>query len=78
VPDPKVPKSNARDPEKKRQEFIKDYRQTFANPYKAAVLVYIYVIILPGDTRRHIIQSLEMLKNKRQGNPPKKHGNIPL
>ena len=43
-----------------------------------AELGYIYGIILPEDTRRHIIRSLEMLKNKRQTNPPKKHGNIPL
>jgi len=70
--------ANARDPEKKRREFIKDYRQTFANPYKAAELGYIDGIIFPEDTRFHIIRSLEMLKNKRQGNPPKKHGNMPL
>jgi acetyl-CoA carboxylase carboxyltransferase component len=70
--------ANAPDPGKKRQEFIKDYRRTFANPYKAAELGYIDGIILPEDTRRHIIRSLEMLKNKRQSNPPKKHGNIPL
>ena len=70
--------ANARDPEKKRRGFIKDYRETFANPYKVAELGFIDGVIFPEDTRLHIIQSLEMLKNKRQKNPPKKHGNIPL
>jgi propionyl-CoA carboxylase beta chain len=70
--------ANAQDPEKKRQELIENYRETFANPYKAAELGYIDAIILPEETRFHIIRSLEMLKNKRQHNPPKKHGNIPL
>jgi propionyl-CoA carboxylase beta chain len=70
--------ANAKDPEKKRQELIAHYRETFANPYKAAELGYIDAVIFPEDTRKHIIQSLEVLKNKRQGNPAKKHGNIPL
>ncbi|MCP5050963.1 MAG: acyl-CoA carboxylase subunit beta [bacterium] len=66
------------DPEKKREELIAHYKETFANPYKAAELGYIDGVIFPEDTRRHIIQSLELLKNKRQNNPPKKHSNIPL
>jgi propionyl-CoA carboxylase beta chain len=70
--------ADAEDPEKKRQELVKKYRDTFSNPYHAAELGYIDGIIFPEDTRRHIIQSLEMLKNKRQTNPPRKHGNIPL
>ena len=70
--------ANAKNPEKKRQELIADYRKTFANPYKAAELGYIDAVIFPEETRKHIIQSFEILKNKRQGNPPKKHGNIPL
>jgi len=65
-------------PEKKREELIKNYRETFANPYKAAELGYIDAVIFPENTRRHIAEALEMLKNKRQTNPPKKHGNIPL
>ena len=70
--------AKAEDAKKTREELIQNYRDTFANPYKAAELGYIDAVILPEDTRRHIIQSLEMLKNKRQTNPPKKHGNIPL
>jgi propionyl-CoA carboxylase beta chain len=70
--------AEAEDPEKKRQELIAHYRETFANPYKAAELGYIDAVIYPEETRKHIIQSLEILKNKRQSNPPKKHGNIPL
>jgi propionyl-CoA carboxylase beta chain len=65
-------------PEKKREELIQNYRETFANPYKAAELGYIDAVIFPENTRRHIAEALEMLKNKRQSNPPKKHGNIPL
>lgn len=70
--------AKAKDPEKRRQELINEYRETFANPYKTAELGYIDDVILPEETRKHIIRSLEMLKNKRQTNPPKKHGNIPL
>jgi propionyl-CoA carboxylase beta chain len=68
----------AKHPEEKRKEMTKQYRDTFANPYKAAELGYIDAVIYPEDTRCHIIRALEMLKNKRQNNPPKKHGNIPL
>jgi propionyl-CoA carboxylase beta chain len=70
--------AKAKDPEKRRQELIDEYRETFANPYKTAELGYIDDVILPEETREHIIRSLEMLRNKRQTNPPKKHGNIPL
>jgi propionyl-CoA carboxylase beta chain len=70
--------ANAHDPKKKRKQLTDLYRQAFANPYKAAELGFIDAIILPEDTRRHIIQSLEMLRNKKQSNPKKKHGNIPL
>lgn len=70
--------AKAENPEKRREELIDDYRKTFANPYKAAELGYIDAVIFPEETRKHIIQSFEILKNKRQNNPPKKHGNIPL
>ncbi len=70
--------TDAEDPEKRRQELIDEYRQTFSNPYKAAELGYIDAVIYPEETRKHIIQSMEMLKNKKQSNPPKKHSNIPL
>ncbi len=57
---------------------VDEYRDTFANPYKAASLGYIDEIINPKDTRLKIITALEMTHNKRKSNPPKKHGNIPL
>jgi propionyl-CoA carboxylase beta chain len=68
----------ARDPESRRKELESDYREKFASPYKAAELGYIDEVIKPEQTRPRIIASLEMLATKRQSNPPKKHGNIPL
>jgi propionyl-CoA carboxylase beta chain len=70
--------ANADDEAEKRNGLIDNYRATFANPYKAAELGYIDAVIFPENTRQHIHHSLQMLKNKRQSNPPKKHGNIPL
>jgi propionyl-CoA carboxylase beta chain len=61
-----------------RQELIDDYRETFANPYKAAELGYIDEIIYPKQTRAKIIQALELTQNKSQQQPPRKHGNIVL
>jgi propionyl-CoA carboxylase beta chain len=61
-----------------RAKFTEQYRDTFANPYKAASLGYIDEIIRPRDTRWTIIRSLRTLRNKRQSNLPRKHGNIPL
>lgn len=69
---------NAKDPEAERQRLINDYRDKFSNPYKAAELGYIDAVIDPADTRPKIIQALRMLEKKRDNNPPKKHGNIPL
>ena len=66
------------DPAKTREEMVANYRQTFANPFKAAELGYVDAVIYPEETRPTLIRSLEMLKNKRDHNPPKKHGNIPL
>ncbi len=57
---------------------VQDYREKFANPYKAASLGYVDEIINPKDTRSKIIGALDMTQNKRKSNPPKKHGNIPL
>jgi propionyl-CoA carboxylase beta chain len=68
----------ADDPETERQRLIEDYRDKFSNPYKAAEHGYIDEVIDPADTRPKIIQALRMLSNKRDTNPPKKHGNIPL
>jgi len=61
-----------------RAEAVKNYRDTFANPYKAAELGYIDEIIAPKQTRLKLIQALELTQNKSKTNPPKKHGNIPL
>jgi propionyl-CoA carboxylase beta chain len=66
------------DPEGRRQELIADYRETFANPYKAAELGFIDEVIRPRQTRHRVISALRMLGNKRQENLPRKHGNIPL
>jgi propionyl-CoA carboxylase beta chain len=63
---------------KARAEKIEEFRQRFANPYVAAERGYIDAVIQPRHTRTRIINALEMLENKRDKNPPKKHGNIPL
>ena len=65
-------------PEETREQLVADYRETFANPYKAAALGYIDAVIKPEETRSRIIEALAMLENKKDTNPPKKHGNIPL
>jgi propionyl-CoA carboxylase beta chain len=61
-----------------RKEYIEKYKELFANPFKVAELGYIDAIITPSDTRKRLIEALELLANKRDENPPKKHGNIPL
>jgi propionyl-CoA carboxylase beta chain len=66
------------DPEAARQKFIEEYRTMFANPYKAAELGYIDEVIPPEILRPRLVRSLEMLRDKRQSNLPRKHGNIPL
>jgi len=68
----------AADPEQRRRELIAEYTEKFNNPYSAAARGYIDEIIEPRLTRSKLITALEMLKNKRDTNPPKKHGNIPL
>ncbi len=68
----------AKDADAKRAELEADYRENFANPFKAAELGYIDEVIRPEETRPKIIRALEMLATKRDSNPPKKHGNIPL
>lgn len=66
------------DPEATRKRLVAEYTEKFANPYVAAARGFIDDIIEPKDTRPRLISALEMLKNKRDTNPPKKHGNIPL
>jgi propionyl-CoA carboxylase beta chain len=65
-------------PDSLRAEKAAEYREKFANPYVAASLGYIDEVIDPKETRLKLIRALEMLQNKRDSNPPKKHGNIPL
>lgn len=69
---------DAKNPIAKHKELVDDYKKTFANPYKAAELGYIDEVIEPSQTRKKIIRALELLRYKRDTNPPKKHGNIPL
>jgi len=66
------------DPEKATEEKVKEFKERFANPYSAAERGYIDDVIEPRYTRPRLIKALSMLKTKRDTNPPKKHGNIPL
>ncbi len=68
----------ADDPAKCKAELVAEYREKFANPYIAAERGYIDDVIEPRETRPRLINALEMLSNKRDANPAKKHGNIPL
>jgi len=56
----------------------REYEERFANPYEAAARGYVDDVIDPRETRARVISALGMLRNKRDSNPPKKHGNIPL
>jgi len=69
---------SAENREAMRQEKIEEFRDTLANPYVAADRGFVDAVIQPRETRRKLIQALEMLETKRDKNPPKKHGNIPL
>lgn len=64
--------------EKERTQKVDEYRDTFANPYRAAELGYVDEIIMPRETRYKIYQALELTRTKSVSNPPRKHGNIPL
>ena len=68
----------ADDPEKLRREKVEEFRERFANPYIAAERGWVDDVIQPRDTRPKLIAALRMLETKRDINPPKKHGNIPL
>lgn len=70
--------AEAENPEEKRQSLIKLFNEKFANPYVAAERGFIDEIIEPAKTRPKLIRALNLTKNKRDSNPPKKHGNIPL
>jgi len=68
----------AADREEVRQQKIGEFRNRFANPYVASERGFVDAVIQPRDTRKRLILALEMLETKRDRNPPKKHGNIPL
>ena len=70
--------SSAEDPEATRVELVDEYTNMFASPYQAAERGYIDDVIDPAETRMKIIRALDMLQNKRDSLPPKKHGSIPL
>jgi propionyl-CoA carboxylase beta chain len=73
--------SKIKDPkarEEARKQKIEEFRDRFANPYVAADRGFVDAVISPHETRKKLIQALEMLDTKRDKNPPKKHGNIPL
>ncbi|MEV6319083.1 acyl-CoA carboxylase subunit beta [Streptomyces sp. NPDC051776] len=64
--------------EEVRARLIAEYEDALLNPYVAAERGYIDAVIMPSETRRHVVRGLRTLRNKRESLPPKKHGNIPL
>ena len=62
----------------RKAELVEQYREQFANPYLAAQRGYVDDVVIPSETRPRLINALNMLQNKRDNNPPKKHGNMPL
>ena len=69
---------SAEDPVARKAELVAEYRSQVANPFVAARRGYVDDIIEPKETRPRLIDALKVLQNKRDSNPPKKHGNIPL
>ena len=70
--------AEATDPEQKRTKLVEEFRERFSNPYVAAGRGFLDDVIEPQETRPRLIKALDMLQNKRDSLPPKKHGNIPL
>jgi propionyl-CoA carboxylase beta chain len=70
--------AKAEDPEGERARLTADYEARFANPYIAAARGYVDDVIVPSETRPRLIAALRMLASKRDRNPARKHGNIPL
>jgi propionyl-CoA carboxylase beta chain len=68
----------AADPAVVRAEKVTEFREKFANPFVAASRGYVDEVIRPRQTRRKLVTALRNLENKKDRNPPKKHGNIPL
>ena len=70
--------AGADDPGAERRRLVAEYEAEFANPYVAAARGYVDEVILPRETRPRLIRALEVLADKQDTNPRKKHGNIPL
>jgi propionyl-CoA carboxylase beta chain len=70
--------AQAADPGEARAKLVAEYRERFSNPYDAAARGYIDAVIKPRETRKRLIRALEVVRHKRDTNPPRKHGNIPL
>lgn len=70
--------ASAKDPVKRQEELVDDYKLKFANPYVAAEAGYIDDVLVPHETRPRLIGALQALVTKRESRPPKKHGNLPL
>lgn len=70
--------ASGEDVEAVRARLIQEYEDTLLNPYVAAERGYVDAVIMPSDTRAHIVRGLRQLRTKRESLPPKKHGNIPL
>jgi acetyl-CoA carboxylase carboxyltransferase component len=68
----------ATNPEQERERLVEEYGELFANPYKAASLGYIDDVVEPRETRAKLCKALEMLLDKQEDRPARKHGNIPL
>lgn len=69
---------SSEDPAKTRKEKIEEYRNNFANPYRAAARGYVDDVIIPSETRPRLISAFDMLSTKRDSRPAKKHGNFPV
>ena len=70
--------ASAKDPAPERARLVAEYRERFGNPFDAASRGYIDAVIRPRETRKKLIRAMEVTRHKRDVNPPKKHGNIPL
>ena len=68
----------AQDKEAARKGRVLEFEEKFANPYVAAERGFVDEVIEPSQTRPKLIRALSLLENKRDTNPPRKHGNIPL
>jgi acetyl-CoA carboxylase carboxyltransferase component len=70
--------AGAKDPAALEERFVKEYREAFMNPYRAADVGQIDEVIEPRETRPRLVRALEVLRTKVQQNPPRKHGLMPV